>query len=149
MNYGFFLTIGLIVNTFFVVLFPAQTVGADPFGIDEIRAQKFTQLDSRTQEYYIDSGFFDETGQPTAQFDKIEELQNEGTGQVGSASILQGGLSFFDWVKIGWNTVTSLAMFFLGFLALLMNLQAPLNVLVGVPFSFLYIFSAIKFIMGR
>ena len=149
MKLEMFLIIGLIVNTLFAVLYPAQIFGTDPLGLNGIQQD-------RLQQYYsvngtaIITGYDSTTGELIPDDALFEDLQSGVSSTEGSAGIFGSDtFSFVDWVKIGWNLMKSALMFLIGFIFLLWNLAYPLNFLIGAPFSMLYIFAMVRFIMGR
>lgn len=149
MKLDLFLIIGLIVNTLFAVLYPAQIFGDDPLGINGIKQEKLQQYYSVNGSSII-NGYNTETGEII----KSDELFNDLTGAVGStdgdSGLLIGDLfSFVDWVKVGFNLLKTMFMFVIGFVFLLWQLVYPLNFLIGVPFSMLYMFALASYIMGR
>lgn len=148
MRLDLILIIGLIVNTLFAVLFPGQIFGDDPLGINGIKESKFSQ-------YYNVNGSGLITGYQNGslivnndQFDQFEDAVTSTDGEAGLFGV--GELfSFIDWVKVGFNLIKTAFMFIVGFILLLWQLVYPLNFLIGVPFSLLYMFAIASYIMGR
>lgn len=149
MKLEMFLVIGLIVNTMFAVAYPEQIFGNDPLGLNGIQ-------DSKIQTYYnvngtaVINGYNSVTGELEYDSTLFSDLQSGVTSTEGNAGIFgSSAYGFIDWVKIGWNLLKSALMFLIGFIYLLWNLTYPLNFLIGAPFSMLYIFAMVRFIVGR
>jgi hypothetical protein len=147
MRLGFFLIVGLIVNTLFAVLYPAQIFGDDPLGLTEIRNDKL-------QQYYtvngtgVISGYTD--GELVYNDGIFTDLSDATSATEGDSGLFVGDLlTFIDWVKVGFNLIKTGLMFIIGFVFLLWGLVYPLNFLVGVPFSVLYMYSLASYIIGR
>ena len=149
MRLDFFLVIGLIVNTIFVVLYPTQILGSDPLGLSG-------QTDPLLQQYYSvnGSGAISSYNSITGEVEYNNQLYSDVEGAItsteGDAGIFAS--TFFaivDWIKTAMNVIKTIAMFVLGFIVLLFNLSYPFNILIGVPFALLYIFSIVSFIIGR
>ena len=67
-----------------------------------------------------------------------------------SFGLLIGELfSFVDWVKVGFNLLKTIFMFIIGFVFMLWQLAYPLNFLIGIPFSIMYLFALASYIVGR
>ena len=151
MKVEMFLIIGLIVNTLFAVLYPAQIFGDDPLGLNAIQDSKGT-----VQQYISvnGTGILGSYNSVTGELERDDTLFNQMTDTIGStegsAGIFGTGVfAFIDWVKVGFNLLKSMLMFIVGFIFLLWNLVYPLNFLIGVPFSIMYLFAMVKFIIGR
>jgi len=149
MKLEMFLVIGLIVNTMFAVIYPEQIFGDDPLGLNGIQEDKL-------QQYYavngtaVVSSYNPETGELERSDALFTDLQGVTTSTEGSAGIFGSDtFSFLDWVKVGWAVLKSALLFVIGFIYLLWNLVYPLNFLIGAPFSMLYIFAMVRFIVGR
>jgi len=147
MKLGFFLIVGLIVNTLFAVLYPAQIFGDDPLGLTGIKNDKL-------QQYYTVNGTGVISGYTDGELEHnkgvFSELSSATSSTEGDSGLLIGDLfSFVDWVKVGFNLIKTALMFIIGFVFLLWNLVYPLNFLIGVPFSILYMFSLASYIIGR
>lgn len=149
MKLEIFLVIGLIVNSLFAVLYPEQIFGDDPLGIDAIKQEKIN-------EYYTAGGLspissYNSTSeQLIINGDLFGEMKDSVVSTEGDAGIFgTDTFSFIDWVKVGWGLLKSALMFVLGFIFMLWSLVYPLNFLIGVPFTMLYIFAMVRFIVGR
>ena len=149
MKMDIFLVIGLIVNTLFAVLYPAQIFGTEPLGLN-------SEVNVQTEQYYsvngtsVVSGYNTETGELTRDDSMFNVMQDAVTATDGSAGILTTEVfGWIDWVKVGFNLLKTMLMFVIGFIFLLWNLAYPFNFLIGVPFSMLYIFGMSSFIIGR
>jgi len=151
MKLEIFLIIGLIVNTLFAVLYPAQIFGDDPLGLSAIAdskgaVQQYITVNGTSilGSYNSVSGELEFDGTPLSQLSEVV------SSTEGNAGIFDTGVfAFIDWVKVGFNLLKSALMFIIGFIFLLWNLVYPLNFLIGVPFSVMYMFAMIKFIIGR
>jgi len=149
MKLEMFMIIGLIVNTLFAVLYPAQIFGDDPLGLNGIK-------ESKLQQYYSvnGSGVIGAYNSVTGELEPDDTLFTDLSGAVsstdGNAGIFGSDtFGFIDWVKVGWNLLKSALMFVIGFIFMLWSLVYPLNFLIGVPFSILYMFAMVRFIIGR
>ena len=149
MKLDIILIIGIVVNTMFAVLYPAQIFGDDPLGLSGV-------TDERINDYYTvnNSGIINSYDSDTQQLGYNNELMSDLSESVqvtdGSGQIFGSDLfAFIDWVSIGWKLLKTAMMFLIGFIVLLWNLVYPLNFLIGVPFSVLYIYAITKFIIGR
>lgn len=149
MKLDLILVIGLIVNTIFAVLYPAQIFGEDPLGLS---GESGTELQSY---YSVDSaGFINSynstTGELTTNNDIFTNIEGAVTSTDGDAGILTTEVfGFVDWVKTGFNLIKTMVMFVVGFIYLLLTLSYPFNILIGVPFAALYTFSIASYIIGR
>jgi len=149
MKLDFLLIIGLIVNTLFAVLYPAQIFGDDPLGLSGVE-------DARLNEYYtvndtgVINGYNSQTGELLYNNEVFSDMKDANSVTDGSGQIFGSDLfAFIDWIGVGWKLLKSVMMFLIGFIFLLWSLIYPLNFLIGIPFSLLYIFSIVKFIIGR
>lgn len=149
MKHELIFIVGIMVNVYIAVLFPTMVGLDDPFGIDAIRTQKFQDLSVNDQEYFIDNGIFDSSGNPSGDYkDKLQELNAIGQGDSGLI-ITDLSFGFLDFVKVALRSIETILTFFIAFCVLIFNLTAPFNVLLGIPLSTLYIYSTGKLIMGR
>jgi len=149
MKLDFFLIIGLMVNVLFAVIYPAQIFGDDPLGLSGIK-------ESKLQEYYSVDGegmigaYNSETGELMQDTTMFTDFDNVISSTDGDSQFFGSDLfTFIDWLTIGWSLLKSTFMFIVGFVYLLWNLIYPLNFLIGVPFSLLYIYSMVRFIVNR
>jgi len=146
MKADLFLVIGLIVNTFFAVMYPAQIFGDDPLGLS---SQKATELNQ----------YLNVNGTGIIQYSNGEIVQNKNIfsnfknsldSTDGDNGLIVGELfSFADWLGTAFKLIKAMFMFVVGFIFLLWNLVFPLNFLIGVPFSILYLYGIASFIAGR
>jgi len=148
MNYGIFVVISLVLNVFIAVLFPEYIGLQDPLGITDIRTQQFNELDGNTKSYYINQGVFNADGTPASNFEDLKDIHLAGEQEAG-VTLTDFGFSFLDWVKVGINFFKSIGVFFVAFLVIIYNLVPPFNSLLFIPLSIMYMFSWVKFIMGR
>ena len=146
-----FLIIGLIVNVLFAVVFPTQIFGDDPFGLTEIESNK-----NELAQYYtvngtsIITGYNDETGELIVNDDTFTDMAGVVSSTEGDSGLFGSDtFAFVDWVKVGFSSIKTILMFLVGFIKLLLFLPTPLNILIGIPFSLLYVYSIVSFIMGR
>lgn len=148
-----FLPIALMTSVFIAVLFPTTVGLADPFGIDEIRAQNAgnsTVLAGNLNNYYANEsvGFFTNDGNVVKTDDQIEDIIN--LPSSGDQTVFSDvGFGFLDYVKIAFNAAKSLFTFLVIPVILLFNMGYPFNILFALPYSLLYIFSLVSYILGR
>lgn len=148
MRYEIFVIISIVMNVFIAGMFPEYVGLDDPGGQTAIVQQKFQALDTNTKEYYIEQGIFNKDGTPAEQYDKLKELaQITETNQ--GITLTDFGFTFADWLEVGWNYIKSILVFFIASVLIMYNLAAPLNLYIGVPYTLMYIFSWVKFLMGR
>ena len=138
------LVIGLVVNTIMAIIFPAQIFEGAPLDMAG-------QTVSGQEAYFNGSTIWqydDEAGLQKS--NTLEEtLKNSVDSTDNNAGIFSETFGFIDWVKDGFALIKNMLMFLVGFIILLWNLVFPLNFLVGIPFSFLYLYSIASFIIGR
>lgn len=149
MKPDFFLIIGLVVNTLFAVLYPAQIFGDDPLGISGETNQEVSTYFSVNGTSVL-TGYDSETGQLQRDDSLFTKLGDAATSTDGDSGIFTTDVfGFVDWVKIGFGLIKAIIMFIVGFVYLLWTLVYPLNFLIGIPFSVMYLFSIASFIIGR
>lgn len=146
MKADLFLVIGLIVNTFFAVMYPAQIFGDDPLGLSGQTATELKQ--------YLNvngSGIIQYSdGELVQNKNLFTELKDSVGATDGDKGLIIGELfSFADWLGTAFKLIKAMFMFVIGFVFLLWNLVYPLNFLIGVPFSILYLYGIASFIAGR
>lgn len=143
-----FLIIGLFVNVFFAVLYPGQIFGTEDFGL-------IGGTDSSMQNYFNVEGnvpiqYDSATGQIVTGNNLFSDLNRTITATEGDEGVFTfDAFAFVDWVKTGFNLIKTLLMFVVGFIWMLVNLVYPLNILIGIPFSLLYIYGIVGFLLGR
>jgi len=149
MKLDMFLIIGLFVNVLFAVNYPSQIFGDNPLGLDQTQ-------DSRVQQYYSVNGTailgsYDTTTGQLKSDDSLFENFNEVMDATDDEKGFWGTdlFQFVDWLKIGWKLIVATFMFIVGFIFLLWTMVYPLNFLIGVPFSVLYLFALVRFIVNR
>ena len=151
MKLDFIFIIGTFVGIMYTLLFPTQILGDDPTGIDGIRQDKLKNYITQNGTGYIQS-INPETGEIITTNNAFEELDGIVTSTSGeNAGIISTslGFGFLDYIRMGWNLLTTALRFLLSFVVLSWSLPAPLNIAVGLPMIFLYIFGGISFIVGR
>lgn len=148
MNYTTIVYVALIVNVFVAGLFPEQVGLSDPLGIDNIREQKFDNFDSKTQQYFITQGIYNEDGTPSDNFETFKDLQSVGEDEAG-VTVTDLGFSFIDYLKIAWNAFKSTGLFLIAFIVIIFQLPLPIAQFMAPIFSILGIFALVKFIIGR
>ena len=144
-----FLIIGLMVNVLFAITYPTQIFGNDPLGLSGI-------TDSRMEQYYSVNGssimgkYNSETGELVSDESLFTDFDSAVTATDGSNGFWGTELfQFVDWLKVGFRLLKSMFMFVIGFVFMLWTLVYPLNFLIGVPFSILYLYSIVRFIVNR
>lgn len=146
MRADLFLVIGLIVNTFFAVMYPTQIFGTDPLGLSN---QQSSEMNN-----YLNvngSGIIQyQNGQIVQNSNMFNDLKGAVGSTDGDKGLIIGELfSFADWLGTAFKLLKAAFMFVIGFIWLLWNLVFPLNFLIGVPFSILYLYGMASFIAGR
>ncbi len=150
MKLDFLFIIGSFVGIFYTVLFPAQILGDDPTGIDGIQNQKIQEYISAQNSSYL-LGINEQTGEIITRDGKFQDINN----LIGSTDNSAGtvtttlGFGFLDYLKVGWALFKSLLRFLLAFIYLSWSLPNPLNILIGLPLIFGYIFAGVKFLTNR
>lgn len=144
-----FLIIGLMVNVFFAVLYPSQIFGNERFDLTGETTNDLQQYLTVNGTSYL--GTYNETtGTLNQNENMFTQLKDSVTSTEGDAGFFSGDLfGIFDWVKTGFELIKMALMFLIGFIWLLWNLTYPLNFLIGVPFSILYIYGIVGFMLGR
>ncbi len=150
MKLDIILIIGLIVNTLFAVIYPTQIFGDDPLGLSENTNSDLSNYITVNGDGLI-QGYDSTTGELTSNSEGFNDLSNAVTSTEEDAGVLAFSetFGFVDWVKTGFKLIKTALMFVVGFIFLLWQLVFPLNFLVGIPFSLLYIYSMASFIIGR
>jgi hypothetical protein len=149
MKLDMFLVIGLMVNVLFAVTYPTQIFGENPLGLDQTQ-------DDRVRDYYSVNGtsilgeYNTQTGQLESDNSLFTDFDDVVSSTDGSSGFWGTELfQFVDWLKIGWNLLKATFMFVIGFVFMLWTLVYPFNFLIGVPFSVLYLFTMVRFIVNR
>jgi hypothetical protein len=150
MKLDFLFVIGTFVGIFYTVLFPAQILGDDPTGLDGVRNDKIKEYISAQNSSYI-LGFNDVTGEILTRDGKFQDIEGLIDATDNNAGVITTdlGFGFLDYIKVGWALLKSLLRFLLAFIYLSWSLPNPLNILVGLPLIFGYIFAGVSYIMGR
>lgn len=149
MRLDFIFFIGTFVGIMFTLLFPTQVIGDDPTGINGIKQDKIKDYITQDGSGYIKS-YNEETGQiitTDGAFTDIEEIISATSGE--KSSIVNTALGFPDYVRVGWNLLSTALRFLLSFVVICWNLPNPLNIAFGLPMIFVYIFSGISYFVGR
>lgn len=151
MNANFLIFVGIFVNTCLIVLFPAQLLGTDIFGIDLERETAFDDsgyFNSNVRENLEQTGFFDSETGTTSQ----EEIFNRATNPQTSEGILGffgEATNFIDWFLILRDIFRLIFTLAFGFIMILLQMPAPFNFLFAVPLGAAYIFSIARLITNR
>ena len=144
--HSFYVITGLVMSLLLSTMFP-QTVGYNSF--DENKAEQiFTMLTDKDQQYYIESGFFNEDGTVGENFETVEELNNVGNNE-NRLIITELTFGFLDYVGLALRNVFTIFTFLFSFIILLFRLPSPLGGLVGGVGLYTYIYSLVRFIIGR
>ena len=149
MKFDFIFIMGTFVGIMFTLLFPTQVIGDDPTGLNGIRTDKIKQYISQDGSGYIKS-YNEETGMIITSDNQMLELESIISATSGEkSSLVNTALGFPDYVRVGWNLLTTALRFTLAFIVICWSLPNPLNIALGLPMIFLYIFSAVSYFIGR
>lgn len=149
MKLDFIFFIGTFVGIMYTLLFPTQVIGDDPTGINGIREDKIKEYMTQDGSGYIQS-YNAETGQiitKDGMFTEIDGIISTTSGE--KSSIVNTALGFPDYVRVGWNLLTTALRFLLSFIVICWSLPNPLNIALGLPLVLVYIFSMVSYFIGR
>jgi hypothetical protein len=150
MKLDFLFVIGTFVTIIYTVLFPAQILGDDPTGIDGIQNLKIKEYIAAQNSSYL-IGVNEETGEIITRDDKFIDINSLIGATDNDAGVITTdlGFGFLDYIKVGWALLKTLLRFLLGIIYLSWSLPNPLNILIGLPLIFGYIYAGVGYIIGR
>lgn len=150
MKLDFLFIMGTFVAIVYTVLFPTQILGDDPTGLDGVTNDKIKEYIVAQNSSYI-LGINEDTGEILTRDGKFEDINDLIGATDNNAGVITTdlGFGFLDYLKVGWALFKSLLRFLLAFIYLAWSLPNPLNILVGLPLIFGYIFSGVKFLANR
>jgi len=150
MKLDFLFIIGSFVAVFYTVLFPSQILGDDPTGIDGVRNDQIKEYIAVQNSSYL-IGINEETGEIITRDGKFSDINDliDSTDNNAGTITTDLGFGFLDYLQLGWALFKSLLRFLLAFIYLAWSLPNPLNILIGLPLIFGYIYSGVKFLTNR